>query len=69
MMEKDSAMLTDNWWKACKFIEGFNKKVEMLNTGIIYVLDESMSAMVPRYVLICMGMFDIKDNFNYIADH
>ena len=70
MMEKDSVMSTDDWWKARKSIEGFNeRRVEMLNTGIIYVLDESMSAMVPRYVPICMGMFEIKDNFIYIADH
>ena len=70
MMEKDSVMSTDDWWKAHKSIEGFNKRIfEMLNTAIIYMLDKSMSAMVPRYVPFCMGMFEIKENFNYIADH
>ena len=50
MMEEESVQGTDNWWKAHAFIDGFNKKqVEKFYTSLIYVLDESMSSMIPRY--------------------
>ena len=49
MMEDETVAQVDDWWQACGFIDGFNqRRVEVFNTSIIYVLDESMSAMIPR---------------------
>lgn len=49
MMENDSVRAKDDWWKVRTFIDRFNKtRVDALNTSILYTLDESMSAMVPR---------------------
>ena len=51
MMEDESVKHVDDWWKVRSFVDGFNKRrVDELYTGIVMVLDESMSAMVPRYV-------------------
>ena len=51
MMEDESVKHVDDWWKVRNFVDGFNKRrVDELYTGIVMVLDESMSAMVPRYV-------------------
>ena len=53
MMENQSNYLNsnDDWWRARTFIDGFNKRrADMLNSSICYVMDESMSPMVPRYV-------------------
>ena len=51
MMEDKSVKHVDDWWKVRNFVDGFNKRrVDELYTGIVMVLDESMSAMVPRYV-------------------
>ena len=45
------------WWKVRGFVDGFNKRrAEELNTSIVYVLDESMSSMIPRYVPIYLPM-------------
>ena len=51
MMEDKSVQTDDDWWKVRGFVDGFNKRrVEELNTSVAYVLDESMSSMIPRYV-------------------
>ena len=49
MMENKSVRAQDNWWKVHTFIDGFNKRqVDALDRSIMYILDESMSPMVPR---------------------
>ena len=51
MMEDESAKDIDDWWKVKDFVDGFNKRrMDELYTGVVMVLDKSMSAMVPRYV-------------------
>ena len=51
IMEDRAAQSIDKWWKVPGFVDGFNKRrTEELNTSIVYVLDKSMSSMVPRYI-------------------
>ena len=57
MMEDEAAQSVDEWWKVRGFVDGFNKRrAEELNTSIVYVLDKSMSSMIPRYVPIYLPM-------------
>ena len=52
MMEDESVQTDEEWWKEQGFIDDLNKRrEEESNTSIAYVLDESMSSMIPpRYV-------------------
>ena len=63
MMEDQSkdAKKNDDWWRARDFIDGFNqRRVDMINSSLCYVLDESMSPMMPRYVgIVSMCIIDL----------
>ena len=49
-MEDESVQLDDDWWKIREFTKGFNKRrVDELHTGVLYVLNKSMSPMVPTH--------------------
>ena len=51
MMEDKSVKDFDDWWKVCDFVDGFNqRRMDELYTGVIMILDKSISAMVPSYV-------------------
>ena len=55
MMEDKRVKYVDDWWKVRDFVDGFRKRgVDELYTGIVMVLDKSMSTMVPRYVPNCI---------------
>ena len=57
--QSEEAKKIDDWWRVRDFVHGFyQRRVDMLNLSLCFVLDESMSPMMPRYVRIFIAYVD-----------